>query len=328
MASDHNSFQMLCIFTNLVMVLAVSLLVTCSLALQYSFQEPLPGLLHHSLEEMSDAKPSPISPAPWLHVTWAVVMAWQLALALHALISVFRKWGGVPVYTSPVLLSVPVLMSVIAACGLSGGWFLLYDQNRTTTSCVLAGLAMVLAWMAFGFSLSSLEENLFRLSKAERYSEILLHRLIVHNGLALYAMWSMYVAACNVAVAMIHNEKHSVDKDLSTGVAMTMMAVFMVGYFLMDVTCLDRFTRYTGTPYMVSIFVLSACIFRQEDWKSDDVNFIFLACLLTLAFLFCMAKSACVLCRVMRPNKHGSIDVTSVSFRRAVPEDEGRYLLK
>ena len=87
--------------------------------------------------------------------------------------------------------------------------------------------------------------------------------------------------------------------------------------------------RYTGTPYIVSIVVLSACIFRQEDWRSDDVNFIFLAALLTFAFLSCMAKSACVLCRVMRPNSHGSMDVTSVSFRRPPPpEDEGRYLLK
>ncbi|GFR70511.1 hypothetical protein ElyMa_000330600 [Elysia marginata] len=328
MSTEHNPGQLLCIVLNLLVVTGTSLVVVCSLANRYDFPQPIPDLLRHDLEETAKNKPSPISPAPWLYTAWAVVMGWQLLLALHAFFSICRKWTGVPVYTSPILLSAPLLLCISLACSLNAAWFVVYDREIVSTACLLAVLSMVLGWTSFGLSLYSLEVNMFRLRKAERYSEIITHRIIVHNGLALYAMWCVYVTAFNVAVAMMHNDQKTVDTDTSTVVAMIIMAVFMVCYFLLDVTCLDQYTRYTGTPYLVSIVVLSACFFRQDDWKSDDVNFIFLAGLLTFAFLSCMVKSACVLCRVMRPSTYGSMDVTSVSFRRATPEDEGRYLLK
>lgn len=323
MSTEHNPGQLLCILFNLLVVAGASLVVVCSLANQYNFQQPIPDLLRHDLETTADNRPSPISPAPWLYTGWAVVIGWQIIMALHAFFSIFRKWTGVPVYTSPILMSAPLLLCMSLAYGLNAAWFVVNDRELVATSCLLVILAMVSAWTAFGLSLHSLEVNMFRLRKAERYSEIVAHRFIVHNGLALYAMWLVFISAFNVTVAMMHNDTKTVDKDTSTMVAMIIMAVFMVIYFLADVTCFDQYTRYTGTPYIVSIVVLSACIFRQGDWKSDDLNFIFLAGLLTFAFLSCMAKSACVLCRVMRPSTYGSMDVTPVSFRRATPEDEG-----
>ncbi|GFN87848.1 hypothetical protein PoB_001435400 [Plakobranchus ocellatus] len=159
------------------------------------------------------------------------------------------------------------------------------------------------------------------------YHDELLH-LGQQNGLALYATWCMFVASFNVVVAMMYNDLYKVDEDTATEVAISIIGMFMIGFFVLDITCLDKYTRHTATPYILFIIVMSACFFRQDDWVSDDVNFILLAMLLTLSFLLCMAKSACVLCRVIRPATFGTMDVTNGTFQYTNPEDEARYLMK
>ncbi|GFO48069.1 hypothetical protein PoB_007457400 [Plakobranchus ocellatus] len=180
MATDHNPGQLLCILLNLVFVVGTSLVIVCSLANQYGFSEPIPQLLRQDLQDTANNKPSPISPASWIHCAWAIVFLWQLIFVFHALNSVCRKWTGVPVYTYPVLISSSLLSCFNLACAFNVAWFVFYDRGYSSTACLFIVLSVILGWAAYGLSLYSLEINLFRLRKAERYKDICMQRFIVH----------------------------------------------------------------------------------------------------------------------------------------------------
>ncbi|CAL1533755.1 unnamed protein product [Lymnaea stagnalis] len=326
MSTNHNPVQLLCLILTLFVTIVTTLVVFSSLARQYNFQEPLPNLLLHDLEYVATTRPSPISPASWIHPIWVVILLWQLLWSVYGIICIFLKTSGVPLYTSPVLFSVPVLLIFDFACGFVIAWFILYDRLYTSISCPFILVTSLLTWISFGFSTHSLRNNVYRLEKSERRAEIWIHRLLVQNGLAALATWAVFVLAYNITLALIHHKDIKFDGDNSSTVGLSVIGAFQLLYLLLDVTCIDRSTRYTVTPYIVSIVALSACLFRLQDWVTDDVKFIYLATLLCFAFLSLLIKATCVACRIMRPTCGGG-DLTTMN-QASTSETEAHYLLK
>ncbi|XP_059154021.1 uncharacterized protein LOC131939619 [Physella acuta] len=323
MNTNHNPFQLIFLLLNVCVVVITTLVVFTSLGLQYGFQEAIPNLLRHDLENISSAEPSPISPAPWFHPIWAAIFILQVLWSVYGVVSVFRKTAGVPVYTSPVLLSVTVLLFFIVACGFNIAWFILYDRKYTSTSCAFLFVSVVSGWISFFTATYHLASNVYRLRKSERRTEIYLVRLLVHNGMSAYAMWCWHVLCYNITVAAIHNSKIKLSPDVASIIGLSFIGAAQLTYLLVDVICLDRFTRYIVAPYIVTI---PACLYRAHDWPSNAEDFILLISLLSFAFFSLMVKCLFITCRIVRPTSGGG-EITFVSHT-SPSTSEDRYLLK
>ncbi|BFZ22649.1 hypothetical protein BsWGS_25688 [Bradybaena similaris] len=325
MTAKHSPLQIFCLAVNLVVVALTTVVTFTILARQYHFQEAIPGLFRNDLEAVAEAQPSPISPPAWIHCAWGVILVWQLVWAIHGLVSIFRTTYGFPVYTNPVLLPPLMLVIVMFACGFNVSWFILYDRLYTSTSCLFICLMVVTAWTAYALSLSALNFNYYRLQKTGMESEICVTRLLVQNGLAAYAMWGVFVLAFNATVALIHNTNTHMAGDIAVIVAVLVIGCTQLIYLVVDVTCLDSYSRYIVTPYFIPIVVLAACLFRQDVWFSTDINFVLLTVLLAFAFLSLMLKSAWATYKIIRHTSGGG-DISGSG--PSSPVNESYYLLK
>ncbi|KAH9505743.1 hypothetical protein Btru_055675 [Bulinus truncatus] len=326
MGTYHNPFQLICLFFNFAVAIVTTLVVFSSLGKQYGFQEALPSLLTQDLQDVAEARPTSISPEAWVHNIWACLTLWHVVWAFYGLVNVFRKSAGVPVYTSPALLTNIALVTHIFACGFTIAWFILYDRLYTSVSCLFIAMTCILSWISYGALSYALESNRFRLEKSERKTEIWLTRFLVHNAVAAIGTWSYFVFAFNLAIAVMHNENFGLKDEYASIIGLTVIGVFQVVFLILNGTCFDRQTRYTITPYIISIVALTAVLFRIQEWTSTDNKFILAAVLLAFAFLSLMIKAVFVAFRILKSSSDGG-EITA-EYHHSTKETEARYLLK
>ncbi|XP_076437378.1 uncharacterized protein LOC143276645 [Babylonia areolata] len=212
--------------------------------------------------------PVDVTPAEWtFHFAWLAVFAWQAAWLLYALLSLCRKSPlKEPLYASPYLLPPLLLGAYVLANGSAVAWMFLFDRGYVEAALAAMLLAVVLLIFATVLSYRSVDEGWVHLVLQEREFEAWLVTGFVHNGLALYASWAFFVASINLAVVITYTSgAGDVSSATSSTVALGVMAVAVVVYALADLCLLDRHTRYTLTPYLVTMVGLVGVVVEVVD---------------------------------------------------------------
>ena len=93
----------------------------------------------------------------------------------------------------------------------------------------------------------------------------MLTQVLLNNGIGIYETWVTIAAQINFAVALQYD--YDVSSSAAAVVALSIVLLEMISWFIAEVTILDRFVRYTLSVYPVAVWALAGIIANNYEEK-------------------------------------------------------------
>ncbi|XP_003726028.1 uncharacterized protein LOC100889675 [Strongylocentrotus purpuratus] len=251
------------------------------------------GLFRNSLTNMSDNYPTPITPAGYTFAIWGLIYSWFASWLVYVITTLFRTNDKGPVYLNPPTTSPAFLIAVFLNLTLSVLW--LFANDRTTFILSLAALAGMTTtlYIAISIATSRMYEYLF-VFKEYGVFDLWANRVLVHNGLALYATWTTISTKVNLSTTLIYT--FGVDEDTTTYISFAVLATQLVTYFLLDCFVYDRYFRYILIVYPAALWSLGGILVANvRDPTSPQA--VIGSTLFAIVFVFFVIKTILVIIR-------------------------------
>ncbi|XP_021245511.1 uncharacterized protein LOC110395440 isoform X2 [Numida meleagris] len=242
------------------------------------------GLFRTTPGNISEKYSTDFTPAGWTFLIWNVIYAWQLAWLLYALSGICRRNELGCVYMKPDFLPIPFYVAWILNNGLNVGWLFLWDREYLLPALLLLAALTFTTGAALFISHRALSIHSTWFMKGHQ-ADLWLIRILVQNGLALYATWTTIATLLNFAVVLIY--KWDVSNETATTASLSILALILIMWFCQENFFLDKYVRYNLTIYPVVIIALTGSMCKDFSASSPTTNGIFIVVLLALTcFIF------------------------------------------
>ena len=228
------------------------------------------------------------TPAGWTFgVIWATIYTWSTVGLVYCL-TTLRRTGphGRYLYVYPPLT--PVLMYVSLFLNLVSNltWIFMWDRQIIEYSVIPSALMAFFLYCMLFFTLRATRDHESEFKKYDMMKEVWMVRMMLQNPMAFYATWVTIATLLNLSIAMHY--RGGVDSQDSVTVLFCVLAVEVIGWFVLDVFVIDRYTQYIFTPYVVVIIALFGSL--DKNWKPNRRNQIFSATLLGVVGVLTIVK--------------------------------------
>ncbi|XP_009910590.2 uncharacterized protein [Haliaeetus albicilla] len=257
----------------------------------------LKGLFRTTPGNISEKYNTDFTPAGWTFLIWNVIYAWQLAWLLYALSGICRRNELGCVYIKPDLLPIPFYVAWILNNGLNVGWLFLWDREYLLPALVFLAALNFTTCASLFISHQALSIHSSWLVKGHK-AELWLTRILVQNGLALYATWTTIAALLNFAIVLIY--KWNVSNETATTASLSILALDLVIWFYLENFILDKYVRYNLTVYPVLIIALTGSACKNFSFSSLMTNSIFIVVLLAVTCLIFAVRLGLVTWRLCK----------------------------
>ncbi|XP_010573060.1 PREDICTED: uncharacterized protein LOC104836271 [Haliaeetus leucocephalus] len=257
----------------------------------------LKGLFRTTPGNISEKYNTDFTPAGWTFLIWNVIYAWQLAWLLYALSGICRRNELGCVYIKPDLLPIPFYVAWILNNGLNVGWLFLWDREYLLPALVFLAALTFTTCASLFISHQALSIHSSWLVKGHK-AELWLTRILVQNGLALYATWTTIAALLNFAIVLIY--KWNVSNETATTASLSILALDLVIWFYLENFILDKYVRYNLTVYPVLIIALTGSACKNFSFSSLMTNSIFIVVLLAVTCLIFAVRLGLVTWRLCK----------------------------
>jgi len=181
-------------------------------------------------------------------------------------------------------------------------WLVAWDRQKVAIALPMIALTPITLYICLFFSFKRLYENLDFLMKNGLNVDIWLIRFLIQNGIAFYAAWVTVATLLNVAIVMTYGDGSdithtNVSQDISSTVALSILAVLIVVWLSLDLTVLDKYTRYTFSPYITLTVALSGIVQKNYNLDTAYRNSVFSLILLIAAAICLVVKVTTLLWR-------------------------------
>jgi hypothetical protein len=222
------------------------------------------GWFHNTTGDISAKFPSDITPSPSTFAIWGVIYAWQLLWIIYSLTLLCRKSTGGYLYFSPYFmpLSFYILYWCTQSCNIA--WLFIWDREMLYASVPVLFLTAIFLISALVSSMVSLANTASELIHQGKHYELTLVRIFIHNGIGMYATWTTIASHVGLSVTLIYREPF-LTMDVACSICAGVLSIFAIVYTVLDLSVVDRHTRYLFTPYLVLIWALVGVIQRGFD---------------------------------------------------------------
>ena len=232
---------------------------------------------------VSDKYNTEVTPAGWAFSIWGVIYTWQALWLIYAWSFVFRP-------NVPRTISIATYWLFSLSCVFNITWIYLWGNEFVIAALpfiILIHWALILSLSFTAWQTYKKTDSLF--ANNWRKADLWATRILVHNGLAFYIAWLSVAWLLNVTIAAQYSGGMS-SVDAAT-LGLSLLLVEIVIWFVLDVTVLDRFTRYIQSNYIVLIIALGAVISAHWFNENQDIrNRAFALALLILVIVLQISK--------------------------------------
>lgn len=284
---EHRPLHMLLIFVTIIVFLGLMFVSSLS----GGTAEELVGdlgisIFNNNTGDVSDYYVTDITPAGWTFSIWGLIYVWQALWLFYALISICRKSPDGYMYVCPTLVPALLYIAYIINNGLNFGWLMLWDRFLPLYALIDLALIVFTLYICMLLSHRQLDRIAHYLISAGSTKDIWLIRILVHNGLAVYATWTTIATLLNLTIVLIYEA--DMEMNLAGTISLSALGFELLLWFILDVTVFDRYVRYTVMPYLVVVFALTGSI--ADNWDTENRNSYISAGLLGLSVVFSFAK--------------------------------------
>lgn len=242
-----------------------------------------------------------ITPAGWTFSIWGFIYTWQAVWLIYSLTTICRRKVGTYLYLMPVFPSILFLAYIVTNIS-NVAWLFAWDRMKVAVALPLIALTPFSLYVCLYFSLKRLYDNLDYLTRNGLTLDIWLIRMLVQNGMAFYAAWVTVATLLNIAIVMTYGDGSDVTKigvrqDISSSVALGIVTFEIVLWISLDLTLLDKYTRYMFAPYITLTVAFAGIVQKNYDLDTAYRNSVFSAVLLATAVTCLVVKVTTMLYR-------------------------------
>lgn len=252
--------------------------------------------------DQSDKYYVQITPAGWTFSIWGFIYVWQALWCVYSLVLLCRRTPKGPAYLTPVIFSPAMFVCYMIGNAANIAWLFLFDRDQIEAA--FAALFIIAAGMVLALAASyrALDAASPSLVEQNRMTTIWLVRAFAHNGLGIYATWTCIATLLNLAMVIRYSSDPVIGDQTAATVALSVLSAEILLFAVTDLFFLDRYSRYTFTPYMVVIVALIGSIFK--NWVEGARNSIFTAVLLAVAIAVFLLKLILTIYRHVTKSKY------------------------
>ena len=260
-----------------------------------------------------------VIPASWTFSIWGLIYAWQALWLLYGWSFVCRPraqrtifWGVYPMF--------------LFVCGAIIGWFYTWGNEYPQGGLVFILLMTISLYAAIGMLSYHLYQKTKDLEKEGQKCDLWMTRIVVLNGLALYASWVSVATCLNVGIVIQYYTPTSAGLEIegsgsaagsgngsggglntplaadSGTVTLALLAFIVLVYFVLENTVLDRFICFVLVVYPTVIWALSGAVQGQWNKYENPRNQIFSLVLLGVVILLaCIRVVLLIVFACVRP---------------------------
>jgi len=247
------------------------------------------GLFENQTGDVSDAFFLMITPAGWTFgAIWGTIYMWQFIWMIYALTTVCRKDDdGRYIYRLGILPPAFYVMFMVNNIVVVT-WLFVWDRQWLNWACLVIVFAPITLYICLIISFKRLYDNLASLRRNGQRKDIWLTRILVQNGLAFFATWVSIATLLNFAIVLTYY--WSVDVFVSSTIALGVLSLDIIVWFTLDTFFLDKYVRYTISPYIVLVVALTGSFTKNFDLDTNRRNSIYIAGLLGVAGVLLLVK--------------------------------------
>ena len=78
-------------------------------------------------------------------------------------------------------------------------------------------------------------------------TEIRIQRVLIHNGIAIYATWTTIASLLNLNIAFQYIGRY--DAEITSLVCVSILLTIIIVWFILENTVLDKYVRYMVSQY-------------------------------------------------------------------------------
>ncbi|XP_053409249.1 uncharacterized protein LOC128559965 [Mercenaria mercenaria] len=265
------------------------------------------GIFKNSTGDISDKFYLTITPAGWTFgLIWAVIYIYQLVWYVYALTTICRRDNeGNYLYTLSFL---PRAFYVVFMANnvVLVVWLVLWDREWVQWALIDIVFAPFTLYVCLFISYKYLYDNIATLRSRGVGKEVWLIRALVHNGMSFFATWVSIATLLNFGVVLTYI--WSVDVQLSSTIVLGILSLEILVWFTLETCFIDKYVRYTITPYIVLVVALTGSVAKNFDLDTNNRNSIFTAVLLGVSGLLLITKLFIVIRRHRRYPIKGNIN--------------------
>ncbi|XP_033841878.1 uncharacterized protein LOC117388441 [Periophthalmus magnuspinnatus] len=240
------------------------------------------GIFTQSTEDVLLKYTTPFTPVQWTFFVWDFIYIWVLAMFLYFISGLCRRTAYDWMYTTPAAFCYGFHISVIANVCLNITFLFLFDREALFSVMVTSGLMTGTDYTILFFSCHGLKIYGAWLYKNHRI-DLWLYRILVQNGIALYATWGTLSTLLTLTMFMQYQTGAS--RCDCAAVSQMLLLIVLFVWFLFENFCFDVHVRYIFTIYPVVILWLSGNIANLDPGTHNFFFAVFILILSCLLFL-------------------------------------------
>ncbi|XP_028290449.1 uncharacterized protein LOC114454296 isoform X4 [Gouania willdenowi] len=204
---------------------------------------------------------------------------------IYFLLGLWRRNAYEWMYTTPAVLPYGFHVFFIINFCLNVMWLFLLDREWLLSLLITSMLLMLTTYMMLFLSCQGLKVYGAWLSKYHN-KDLWLLRIIVQNGVAVYATWATLSSLLNMTIYLQHRtETPTCDCAL---LALLLLLMELLGWFLLENFYLDEHVRYILTIYPVVTLWLTGVLRNFES--SDTQVYTFAAFILAISVILFVVR--------------------------------------
>ena len=236
----------------------------------------------NSTAEVSNMFYLQITPTGWTVSILGIIYTWQALWLLYAWSFVFRP--STPRTVSWITL---LLYSCGNICNII--WIFVWGNNYPQVAFPF--IFFIWAFLVAAISVETYHLNKVSpvmLSKKKYKIDLWITRLLVPNGLVIYATWLTTASHINLGIVLQYYANVSA---ITAGATMLwLLSALTIIYFALENTVLDRYARFIFMVYPVLIWALSGVMSAHWGKEDPDTNPVLTLLLLLLSIGLLIAR--------------------------------------
>ncbi|XP_023181782.1 uncharacterized protein LOC111606182 isoform X1 [Xiphophorus maculatus] len=248
------------------------------------------GVFRQRTEDVSLKYMTSVTPAQWTFFVWDFIYFWFFAMFVYLLAGLCRRSTYEWMYTTPAVLPYGFHVSIIIYLSLNITWLFLYDREMLLPVLITAALMTLTDYMTLFFSCHGLKIYGAWLSK-HRNADLWMFRILVQNGVAVYATWGTLSTLLNLTIYLQHQTEAS--RYHCTMLSLLLLLMELLVWFLLENFYLDKHLRYTVTIYPLVILWLTGILDNNASPGTNlyilEVLILVIACVLLVVRIILVA---------------------------------------
>lgn len=239
-------------------------------------------IFKHKIGQISENHTTQITPSGPTFMIWNIIYLWLLAGYLFVCSLLFRSSGpdvSAKRYCNPTIFSRTVCFALILNAVLMTSWLFIWDNQLMTSAAVVLSCIALTNWIALATLARNLWNNVVTL-KTENPRDLLAYRILLLNGLGVYATWTTLASLISVAVALLYDGE--VGEPAPSLIALSFLTIFLALWVPLELIFWDNYFRYMITPLFTVLWGLSGIYVKQGQHLDiiDEIVRHFTTCLI------------------------------------------------